>query len=136
MRTPKKLVRNKLFSSGRPTKIGAQRSSRQILLGARRDGTNGTANRDYAKFMICNHINIVLALELRVESISEVYCGAPKAWEPVFNGSVSLALPSEVLLASQEPCILTSIQAFATTPIAMDIHFDAFMKGLYHWNDP
>ena len=81
---------------GRPRKSGAQRSSRQILLGARRDNTNGTANRDYAKFMLFNHINIVLALELRVESISEVDCGAPKAWEPVFNGRVSLALPGEV----------------------------------------
>ena len=81
---------------GRPLKLRLNAPPRQILLGARRDNTNGTANRDYAKFMICNHINIVLALELRVESISEVYCGAPNAWEPVFNGSVSLALPSEV----------------------------------------
>ena len=46
--------------------------------------------------MLCNHINIVLAPELRVESVSEVYLGALNAWEPVFNGRVSLALPSEV----------------------------------------
>ena len=32
--------------------------------------------------------------------------------------------------------MFTSIQAFATTPIVMDIHFDAFMKGLEHGIDP
>ena len=45
----------------------------KILLGARRDNTNGTANRDHTTFMLFNHNNIVLALKLRVESISEVY---------------------------------------------------------------
>ena len=64
-----------------------------------RPKTNGTANRDHKKLMLFNHNNIVLALKLRVESISEVYQVPRLARELVSNERISLALPSGVMLA-------------------------------------